>query len=418
MKKCLVILVVVVLLFSTCSNLSYAGEIDVLLDLLVEKKVLTSEEAQNVKAETERKVAKQMVEEKPEVPSWVQKLKLTGDVRVRYQYEKKDGSAARNRGRLRYRLGMLANINKQWTLGAGLASGSNDPRSTNQSFTDAFATPDIRMDYAYAKYLPFVWMEIVAGKFQFTDYLWQQGDLLWDSDINPEGGSVTFKKSVKLGNVGTDLFFNTGTWILDEASGDVSDPFMVYLQPGSIFQFSDVIALKTAVAYYNFVNVKGAVIDHSSGTNTTESNGALAHDYDVINPVVELGFKSPFGKDHFLQYFAFFGGFASNLDEGADNTSDNDGWQAGVKLGYSKLKSPGDWQVKYQYSMLGKDAFPDSFPDSDRYNGATDIKGHEIALEYMLMENVIAGIDYYRDKRDRATESEQDLIQGDLSLKF
>ena len=48
----------------------------------------------------------------------------------------------------------MTKLDEEVKVGFGLASGTNDPRSTNQSFTNSFETPDIRLDYAYATYKP------------------------------------------------------------------------------------------------------------------------------------------------------------------------------------------------------------------------------------------------------------------------
>jgi len=56
--------------------------------------------------------------------SWASKINLKGDIRLRYQGQKNDPGIGRNRGRLRYRLGVIAQPTSGWEVGAGLASGS------------------------------------------------------------------------------------------------------------------------------------------------------------------------------------------------------------------------------------------------------------------------------------------------------
>ncbi|MDD5771452.1 MAG: putative porin, partial [Candidatus Omnitrophica bacterium] len=73
---------------------SYAGEIDLLLQKLVDKGVLTGAEAQQVKYETQEQVKKEIATAKSSsLPEWLQKIKLKGDLRLRYQYKhtKNDG---------------------------------------------------------------------------------------------------------------------------------------------------------------------------------------------------------------------------------------------------------------------------------------------------------------------------------------
>ena len=64
-------------------------------------------------------------------------IALKGDLRTRYDYTDREGSEARGRGRLRYRLGVIANPVANLEVGAGIASGTGDQRSSNQSFDQA-----------------------------------------------------------------------------------------------------------------------------------------------------------------------------------------------------------------------------------------------------------------------------------------
>ena len=122
-----------------------------LLKVLMEKGTITADEytilkaaAQRVTEKTSIMSADKMVtlEKKTRKLSaetnWAEKIRIEGDIRTRYQYEKKDGNEERSRGRIRYRLGVIANPITNWTIGGGLASGGSDPRSTNQDMKDGF----------------------------------------------------------------------------------------------------------------------------------------------------------------------------------------------------------------------------------------------------------------------------------------
>ena len=87
---------------------SYAGEIDILLNKLVEKGVLTSSEAEQIKTETQEEVRAEIAAGKySSLPAWIQNTKLKGDFRLRYQYDRTINSAnAQNRARTRLRLGL------------------------------------------------------------------------------------------------------------------------------------------------------------------------------------------------------------------------------------------------------------------------------------------------------------------------
>jgi len=343
------------------------------------------------------------------LPKWVQNFTFKGDLRLRYQTDKKEDSKRRHRGRIRARLGADVKVTDDINVAAGLATGGTDPRSTNETLDNTFETPDIRLDYAYAQYKPLSWATLKGGKIKGMPF-WKPSDLLWDSDINPEGGGAQLKYDLRP-NVG--VFFNTGFFVLDESSADTSDPFMYVVQPGFDGKFRDFIIVKAAVTYYGFSHVQGSTLDHASGTNTLLAGG-LQYDYDSIGVSGELGFKKPFKVD-FLPYIAALGEYINNPDP----SDGNDGFLVGLKVGSEKVAKKGQWQAKYLYRELERDAFLDTFPDSDFYGGQTNAKGHEVIFEYGLFKHVILGLDYYRTEPiEGVTKKSEDLFQFDVVFKF
>jgi polyhydroxyalkanoate synthesis regulator phasin len=399
-----------------------AAEIDILVKKLVEKGVLNPGEAQQILNETKEEAKIQLAKgEAPSVPTWVQNIKLKGDLRTRYQWQKqKTGTSTkannRDRARIRFRLGMEAKVNDQVKVLAGLATGSADPRSTNQTLQDFFQTPDIRIDYAYAQYMPFSWLTLSGGKVK--NPLWKPSGLLWDSDIYPDGASMnmTWSAYPKF-----DTFLNTGFFVLDEASGYNADPVMWAIQPGFKWGVTDQADIKASFNYYGFNGLKGKLADHRSSpaTNTlaTDARGGYLYNYDCFGGSAEIGFKNPFGDQGIfanLPYMAAMGDLIHNPDPGEDRT----GWLIGGKIGYSKVSKPGNWQAIYTYRKLEKDAWLDVFPDSDFYGGATDVKGHEIKFNYGLLDNVTFGAGYYNTQRLSGDKRKEDLFQADIVFKF
>jgi len=330
---------------------------------------------------------------------------------LRYQWEDKHDAPDRHRGRYRFRLGLETKVNEAVKVAAGLATGGDDARSTNQTMCDGFSTPDIRLDYAYAEWMATSWLTLKAGKIKsIKKVIFRPSDLLWDSDINPEGGSFLLSK--KMNNC--DLFMNTGFWVLDESSSDTSDPFMWVIQPGFKYKFDEKTHIKMAVAGYIFDNVEGATLtngDDESGKYNTLEGGALKYNYNSIAPSIEMGFKEPFGG--LIPYLAVFGDYVYNPDP----SEENNGYLLGIKFGDKKVKEWGQWQAKYMYRYLEKDAWIDIFPDSDAYSGHTDVKGHEFALTYGIGKNVTLGIDYYYMEGIKGT-GRRHLLQVDWKIKF
>lgn len=411
-KIWLVLMLGIGIIFIYNSKLYADDTSEAILKLLIKKGIVTEQEVNEMKAEVAKEEApapgtlkERLAKLEKEVPTWVKNTKLKGDLRLRYQWDKQKGSEERHRGRVRYRLGLETKVNDRVKVAAGLASGGTDPRSTNQSFQDTFSTKGINLDYAYMEYGAAPWVTVFGGKVKRKPILWQPSDLLWDSDIRPEGGALCLTKAGE--NI--DLFMNTGLFVLDESSSDTSDPFMYYFQPGLKWSINDSTSLRFALAYYGFDNVKGATLDNSAGTNTLES-GVLKYDYNSLNPAVELGIKEPLGG--LVNYSAIFGEYINNFD------SNDDGFLMGFKFGDKKVKKAGQWQFKYLYRRLETDAWLDTFPDSDAYTGDTNVKGHEAIFDFGLAKNVTLGLDYYYMKRITGTKNPHHVLQVDTKFKF
>ncbi len=409
-------------LWSAAPSFATSTSVDALIDKLIEKGILTEKEAGDLQGEIA--ADEKMIREdgyKQSLPSWIQNTKLKGDFRLRYQYERKETDAdARLRGRIRYRLGLETNPNDQTKVGFGIASGADDPRSTNQTFTDTFERPDIRLDYAYAEYKPVESVKLAGGVFPRADYLWEPTDLLWDGDINPQGGSAHWENKL---NDQLTPYLNIGAWVIDEitsTSSDKVDPFLYYTQGGLKFKQGDWSA-NAAGIYYSFNGLKGSCPDWSSVTNTGitagsgSCTGALTYDYDSAGASAELALATPFEIEA-IPEVGIFGDFIRNID--GNVVDNNSGWALGARLGDKKVVSNGQWQLKYIYANLGKDAFVDFTPDSDRYGGRTDVRSHEGILEYGLNKNVTLALDYYQSSRIKAAKASEHLIQADVNMKF
>lgn len=394
-----------------------ASEISVLMDKLVQKGVFSPLEAQIVADETAAEVSKEIAAGKAySIPAWVQKIKLKGDLRVRYQHENTDGKDySRDRGRYRFRLGADAKVTKGVELGFGFATGGTDPRSTNETMDNGFETADIRIDYAYFKW-KLLGGDLYGGKFKRKPILWQATDLMWDGDLNPEGLAYNFKSDI---SSRLNIFANAGAFIMDERKtneiGDTeNDPIMTFVQPGIKLKLNDKMSLKTALSLYKISGVQGTALDHSAGTNSLDSQDDLLYDYNVYNPSFQLDIIKPFGGDFLIKYLAMFGEYVENPDP----TEDNSAYAVGIKFGDKKIKKPGNWQAKYIYRKLEKDAWLDSLPDSDAYSGKTGVKGHEFAVSYAIKKNLTFGLDYYKMKMIEGQAKENEIIQVDIKFKF
>ncbi len=331
-------------------------------------------------------------------PIHVQSLPLKGDFRFRIQWERENSDAERVRERIRFRIGAVKHVDNVWELGFGLATGGANPRSTNETLERAFETPDIRLDYAYAEWMARNGLSIWFGKYKgIKKALWLTSDLLWDSDIRPDGVGVKFN----MGYGSPDIFANAGLFVLDEIKSNPHDPLMGYAQMGIKSCLSSDVKFYAGVAYYIPQNVKGYHLKHSSGTNTTDPLGNLIYNYQALAPSLKLSF----GK------FSIYSDFVYNPYV----SHANKGYLIGGS--FSDKTSVGHFKVKYQFRRLEKDAWLDPFPDSDAYGGGTGVVGHEIELKLGLTKHASFAIDFYTMKKLESNDH-QNLIQFDLSWKF
>src|SRR5947207_1866388 len=182
---------------------------DALLNKLVEKGILTAKEASELKDESQKSATKDFAS-KLGAPEWVNRLKLGGDFRARYdgiwQDESNEGagSATADRDRFRYRLrfGATAELADHFEVGLRLGSGeigSAAPSlggsgfSANTTLNNDGSRKFVFIDLAYAKWKPADWFGAQIGKmaseFWFTD-------MVLDPDYNPEGAQQKFTYAI------------------------------------------------------------------------------------------------------------------------------------------------------------------------------------------------------------------------------
>lgn len=133
------------------------------------------------------------------VESILSRFRINGDVRLRSDsiFQNYSGCAAcvaRNRARIRLRLGLEGKLGEDFIGGIYMASGANlngtaslaDPISTNETLTTFFERKTVGFDRGYVIYQPQAakWIKLTGGKFAYD---WERTDLTFDPDLNPEG---------------------------------------------------------------------------------------------------------------------------------------------------------------------------------------------------------------------------------------
>src|SRR6185437_16948698 len=117
---------------------------DALLNTLIKKGILTSDEAQQIKAEqVTNDVAAAEAASKWKISKAIKSVELYGDLRLRYEYRSaeapNDEDLARRRFRYAVRLGLRGEVLDDFYYGVRLETSTSNPRSSWVTFGDSTA---------------------------------------------------------------------------------------------------------------------------------------------------------------------------------------------------------------------------------------------------------------------------------------
>lgn len=339
-------------------------------------------------------------------------LRLSGDLRLRYQSEKKSSDIeSRDRTRFRLRLRSEAAVNDKTTVYFGIASGGADARSNNQTFGEghnAFEFYSLAISQAYIQTQWNDNVTVLAGK--MTRPFWTPSNMLWDSDINPDGVAAKWTNQIPF----TEFFVNGGYFVMDElnslsgsGSSQTSDneAGMVLVQPGLTYTINRYAQLKSSISYYNIRNTIGNTIN-----NGTDSTGELKIAYDPIVISTELKLENRSG-----QYGARV--YAELLKNTALKTNSKAA-VFGFAFGTPKVVQEGDWQVLASYRYIQENSWLSIFPDSDYYGGDVGVKGLRLGYQYGLANQTSFTLSWVATEKISVPHVPMSLVQADLQVNF
>jgi hypothetical protein len=313
-----------------------AQDAGALLDLLVRKKIITDQEAEEVRAELTKEAATTSAG-KWKLSTPITELELYGDARLRYEYRggRTAGDVApandwleRQRERYRLRIGLRGVLADDWFFGIWLETSQN-PRSTNVTFGDDTSTTSgtsttfngpfaknsdgINVGQVYLGYRGFKDITLTGGKMPnpLVTTL-----MTWDADINPEGAAEQWKHSFTFNFGGggveqaqqtydkenknlaitktsepwklkVDLFANFGQFIYDDVNPEnplgarktsggrlvpQTDAWLLAWQVGARFTFPNYIYAQFAPTLYNYPGNGDTFNGHFVGGDPALSN--------------------------------------------------------------------------------------------------------------------------------------------------
>ena len=335
---------------------------------------------------------------------WTSRINWSGDFRYRYENISIEGRDDRNRERIRARAHMEATVTDTVTVGLGLATGGDDPVSTNQTLGGGGSTKGMNLDLAYFSWTGLKNTEVVGGKFKNLLHRVGKNGLLWDGDWNPEGLGIRYEN---------ENFFvsGLGTWVESDSRSSNSE-FSYGLQTGFEFDLGSDVGLLVGAGYYHFDTAgKGPFFgdeDDFFGNSFDPDTLTYIYDYHEIETFAELDF------DLLGRPTKVFANYVVNIEADDHDTA----WATGFKYGNAKEAGTWDFGVVYQY--LEADAVLGLLTDSDFGGGGTNSKGFIFKGGYAIARNWKANFTYFDDEIGISEPDPKDFgrLQLDLNFKY
>ena len=439
-----------------------AQDAGALLDLLVKKKLITDQEAEEVRGELTRDAA-QTSAGKWKLSTPINEVELYGDMRVRYEQRQGEtpdfepGSPGphdtlkRSRERYRLRLGLRGTLMDDWFFGLRFETSTN-PRSTNVTFGDdagpfGKTTDTIGVGQAYLGYSGFRDIRLTAGRMPnpLVTTL-----MVWDADINPEGLAQQWKHTYNLNfgggttsaaaesyskdsknavaavqaepfKVKLDLFVNLGQFVYDDSNPENplgaravsggrlvpnTDAWMFAWQIGAKLNFPNNVYFQVAPVLYNYGgNGDSFNAFYVGGQQGITNTLSMATNQVGINSLLILEVPMEFGFKIGEIPFRIFGDFAVNFD--ADDRAAAAGhpdkgdqrYAYQIGAGIGQLKAKHDWQLQAWWQHTEQYSLDPNLVDSDFFDSRVNIEGVVVQGGYAISDAIIFNLSYGYGRR-------------------
>ncbi|MCD4652513.1 putative porin [bacterium] len=338
--------------------------------------------------------------------SWTDNISIKGDFRYRFEFidqENKDESRYRNR--IRARLYLSGKVHDKLNVTIGLATGSNDPVSTNQSLDGSFSTKNLGLDLAFFDWQPIKPLKIFGGKMKNPFFKPGKTSLIWDGDLRPEGLALELKTDSESLNFFTNAAY---FWVEERSSED--DTMLMGLQAGIDIQpTKGNLRFKLGCSYFSYSELKGynAIYDDDSFGNSMDDEGNYLFDYNLFEVFFDMGIKFKKLK------LGLVADYVNNTDPDDNNTA----YLIGINLG--KIVGKYKWKIGYNYRDVESDSVFGTFSDSDFIGGGTGGNGHILQAAISLSKKISVSTTCLINSIDTDdTELNYDRFQFDIKYKF
>lgn len=439
-----------------------AQSADALLDKLVEKGVLTLDEANDLRDQADKDFTRAH-QVKTGMPDWVTSLRFNGDFRGRFDgtYGGDTDFVDRNRWRYRLRAGFTVVLQEDFEVGFRLGSGDvdnaaritsgSDPISNNQSFQNNASKKGIFLDTAYAKWNPLHTPEwngtLTMGKME-NPFVFS--DLLFDSDYTPEGFAQQVSYALHREHA---LRLTAGQFAVDEIGGSGRDPYLLGGQARLESTWNTKWASALGGSFLGLLNPEMLASDSVPDINVGNERqvrlaadqrsftlGAPVSDFEtaVLDASVTYTFEGaplytgPFPVRVFADYLYNFGA--------ADAAT---GYDVGITFGKAGRRRT--WEATYRWKNVEGDAWWEELVDSDTgafyggpfnpaavpgtlraagtgYGAGTNLRGHWVRLGWSPYDFLIFNVTWINAELIEEylpdTPSRINRVQVDAVWKF
>ena len=409
------------------------GQLDPLLEILIEQGVITREQGVAVEAERARRAAAARPGEaavvvesvvEPVAPvapapatttevksAWYNRIDFKGDLRLRYEsffIDDLSPNDQRHRFRMRVRTGMYTDVTDWMDVGFQLRSGDpQDPVSDNESADGAFTLKPIAIAEAYTGLQATSWLDVTLGKFSPTK-MWSVTDMQWDDDVTVEGGM----QELSLGPLKADVY----QFLLEE-SGSGDDAYMLGAQVSADFASDSLGKFTLGAGYDDWVRpqlVANQTLDgelHGNKvTNFLDQNDQLISDFNIFNAFAEWSWSKNERWPVKVHLAGYYNSGAAGLGEDY-----NRGYFARIQVGDYKHR----FQPMFRYTRYYSE--PDSifyvFTQSDTLR-ASDLDGHRVDFRLGMPKKSYFNFTWYHTRPVYAVSPTMDRFQLDYIIAF
>ena len=440
------------------------------------------------------------------LPDWVRGLTLDGDLRLRWQdegyraptyaagqanpcaitggnlpaecYRTQTGSPAwapdrsntthdRSRATLRARLGVIAKVGDDTTLGLRLSTGTTSgPTASSQTLGQGFNKASLVLDRAWLRWEPRHDARLLAGR-QANPFF--GGDLLWPDDLSLDGLAVQGERNVASGAF---VFATAGAFPLGEVALGPRDKWLYGAQVGLDWSPSGSWQWRSALAVYDFRRIEGErestlpptgardqttaylaseypanvrlngntlIALNAPGSTAATTTWGLASKFRPVNLSTALTLKqfAPVEATLALDWVRNSAFDIADISRRAGVPLDgllsnrSTGLQAKLTVGAHRISNAGDWQAIAALRRFERDAWVDGFTDTTWHLGGTGYQGWSLGGSYAFDRRTSLGLritstrnldDGYRDADGLANRSSAplriDVLQLDLNARF